>query len=187
MFSRILTKLVDEAIVPAIILLVARVVSVVFFGRYFNLHVSIGTAGFVYADAEGFLIVNSYSTLTMVCVIAVGLLYVLIKSYIFHDSHIRPSLTAKLFTLRLSSFIQASFDVYSQGVIWLSYSYLLLLASGVMLYFGLVYAWIFYVSLILTVISTYLLIIDVEKEFKPNKDTIMDKVEEVVLTWEDLE
>jgi len=187
MFSRILTKLVDEAIVPAIILLVVRVLSVVVLGRYFNLPVTIGPAGFVYDSAEGFLIVNSYSTLAMICVIAIGLMYVLIKSYLFHDTHVHPRTTAKLFRLKLSSFIQASFDVYSQGVIWLSYSYLLLLASGVMLYFGIVYSWVFYVSLILTIISTYLLIIDVEKEFNPKKANILDDVEEIVLTWEELE
>ena len=117
----------------------------------------------------------------------IGLMYVLIKSYVFHDTHIRPSTTAKLFRLRLSTFIQASFDVYSQGVVWLSYSYLLLMASGVMLYFGIVYSWVFYVSLILTVISTYLLLLDVEKELNPKEETVLDKVEEVVLTWGELD
>jgi membrane protein implicated in regulation of membrane protease activity len=85
----------------------------------------------------------------------------------------------------LSSIIQASFDVYSQGVIWLSYSFLLTLASGVMLYSGLVFPWVFYTALILSVISTYLLIIDIEREFKPSKETVLDQVEEVVLTWEE--
>jgi hypothetical protein len=92
-----------------------------------------------------------------------------------------------LFRLRLSSFIQTSFDVYSQGAIWLSYSYLLLLVSGVMFYFGIVYGWVFYVSIVLTIITTYLLIVDVEKELKPRDSGTIDEVEEVVLTWGNLD
>ena len=185
MFSRILIKLVDEAIVPAILLLVVRVVSVIAVGNYFGLPVSLSTAGFVYDSPDGYLLVNSYSIVAMVSIITIGLLFVLVKSYVFHDSHIHLSLSAKLFSFRLSSIIQASFDVYSQGVIWLSYSFLLTLASGVMLYSGLVFPWVFYTALILSVISTYLLIIDIEREFKPSKETVLDQVEEVVLTWEE--
>ncbi len=185
MFSRILTKLVDEAILPAIVLLVTRVVSVLFIGNHFGYNVTLNSSGFVYDGAEGFLVVNSYSTLAMLIVVAVGLFYVLVKSYIFHDSHIHPRVTARMFSLRLSSFIQTSFDVYSQGAIWLSYSYLMLLASGAMWYMGIVYDWVFYVGLVLTIIGTYLLILDVEREFSPKKDAVLDKVEEVVLTWEE--
>ena len=183
MFSKILIKLVDEAIVPAVVLVVARVGSVVFFGKYFNLPVTFSPAGFVYANEHGFLIVNSYSTLVMICIIGIGLLYVLLKSYIFHDSHIHPSFTAKLFSLRLSSFIQASFDVYSQGVIWLAYSYLLLIASAAMAYFGLLFPWVLVVSLVITLLSTYLFIVDVEREVaKPGVLAEAEEVEETVIT-----
>lgn len=185
MFSRILVKLVDEAIVPAIILLVVRVVAVVVVGRYFGMAIEIGATGFVYPDDASFLLVNSYSTLAMVCVIAVGLFYVLLKSKFFHNTHIHPSVTARLFTMRLSSVIQTSFDIYSQGVVWLSYSFLLMFASGLMLYFGLIYNWIFYVSLVLSVVSTYLLIIDIEKEMHVENGDVVSESAEVVLTWEE--
>lgn len=187
MFSRILVKLVDEAILPAVVLLAVRVGSVVLFGNYFGFGVSVTRAGFVYDNATGFLTVNSYSTLAMMVVVAVGLLYVLIKSYVFHDTHVAPSIAAKLFSLRLSTFIQTSFDVYSQGAIWLSYSYLMTLAAAVMWYFGLVFNWVFYVGLVLSLLGTYFLVMDVEKELKPETRTVLDSVEEVVLTLGDEE
>ena len=167
MFSRILTKLVDEATLPAVVLVAVRIVSVIFFGNYFGFDVILSRAGFVYESAEGFLVINSYSTLAMTCVIAIGLLYVLIKSYIFHDTHIHPRISAKLFSLRLSSFIQTSFEIYAQGAIWLPYSYLMLLASGAMWYLGLVFDWVFYVALALAFFGTFFLVLDVEKELKP--------------------
>jgi hypothetical protein len=191
MFSRILVKLVDEAIIPAIALLAVRILAAILIANQLGIGFEIGASGFVYESASDFLIVNSYSTLSMICVLAVGLFYVLIKSHIFHDSHVEPHMSAKLFTLRLSNFVQTSFDVYSQGAIWLSYSYLLLLASGVMVYFGLLFPWVLWVSVVLTLISTYLLVVDVEKEvvFKRSSGDDNDLVDEVVLSWneEDLE
>ncbi len=182
MFSRILVKLIDEAIVPAIALLVVRLLSALLVAKYFGLPFSVGSTGFIYQSQQDFLIINSYSTLAMVLVLAVGLIYVLIKSHLFHESHVHPHVAARLHSLKLSSFIQTSFDLYSQGAIWLSYSYLLFIATGVMVYFGLLYSWILWVSIILNIISTYLFIIDVEKEMNIKKSDASNK-EETVISW----
>uniref|UniRef100_A0A7C4TLU7 Uncharacterized protein n=1 Tax=candidate division WWE3 bacterium TaxID=2053526 RepID=A0A7C4TLU7_UNCKA len=186
MFSRILVKLVDEAIVPAIVLFSVRILAAILIAKAYDISFSFGLRGFTYNSQEDFLFVNSYSTLAMISVLAVGLFYVLIKSYLFHDTHVAPHTAAKLFSLNLSGFIQTSFDVYSQGVIWLSYSYLLVIASGIMFYFGLVYPWVFYSSLALTFIATLLLILDVEKEiFERKRDA--GSQEEVTLKFESME
>lgn len=170
MFSRILVKLVDEAIVPALVLLSARVITALVLTKIHNMTFSFTASGFVYGSHDEFLFLNSYSTLAMVCVITVGLLYVLMKSHFFHSTHIKPHTSARLFSLNLSGFIQTSFELYSQGAIWLSYSYLLLFSTGIMLYFELIYTWIFYVSFVLTLISTYLFVIDVEKELQIKRE-----------------
>lgn len=164
MFSKILIKLIDQAIVPAIFLLTIRVMSVILVSKYFGIFYLFGNQGFYFSNPEHFLIVNSYSTLIMVLATTIGLLYILLKSFFFHETHVSPGLTAKLFSLKLSSFIQSSFDLYSQGSIWLSYLYLLLMVSGLMALFGMIYLWVFYVSLTLTVLSTIFLILDVENE-----------------------
>ena len=170
MFSRILVKLVDQSITPAILLLSTRLISVVMISRYFDITFRIGPGGFVFNSQEDYILVNSYSTFVMIVVLTVGLLYILLKSYLFHESHITPGMTAKLFSLKLSSFIQSSFDLYSQGSIWLSYSYLITFATGFMFLFKLMYPWVFYSALFLTLISTVLLVIDVENEIKVNED-----------------
>jgi len=167
MFSKILVKLIDEAIVPAITLLSARLLSVVAIGKYLGIPFTFGSTGFIFQNAEDFVLVNSYSLVAMVLVVTLGLIYILVKAYMFHDTHVNPGATAKLFSLRLTSFIQSSFDLYSQGAIWMSYSYLLMFVSGVMGVFGLVYMWVFFVSVILSIMATILFVIDVEKELYP--------------------
>ena len=177
MFSKILIKLIDQAIVPAILLLVTRIVSVLLLSNYFNVPYEISNTGFVFSDATGYVKVNSFSLIMMLTVIAAGIFYVLLKSYIFHDTHIQPKLTAKLFSLRLSSFIQTSFDIYSQGAVWLSYVYLLFLVSIFMSFFGLAYTWVFFVAFIIAVVSTVAFVFDIEQELYMDVD---DSTEEIL-------
>lgn len=188
MFSKILVKLVDEAIIPAVFLVITRVLSIILISRHFGLDYTLDSSGFVYSNPGDFTFVNSYSTLVMICVISVGLLYVLVKSFHFHDTHITPSFTVKLFSLKLSSFIQTSFDIYSQGAVWLSYSYLLMLISGLMTHFEILYPWVFWVSVVLTILCTYFFIFDVEKELSLGRSPLEgESGEELVLTLEEIE
>ena len=184
MFSRILIKLVDQAVVPAMLLLVVRILSVIFVSRYFGVDFTIGQSGFVFNAPEDYVLVNSYSTLTMICALSVGLLYILMKSLYLHETHITPSFTAKLFSMRLSFFIQSSFDLYSQGVVWVSYLFLLVFVSALMVIFGLIYLWVLLVSVVLAVISTYFFVVDIENEIFFEKSKKGDDVnKEYVLTF----
>lgn len=185
MFSKILIKLIDHSIIPAILLLATRVASIILIGKYFGINVLLTTTGFKYATRGDYLMVNSYSTLAMIVVLALGLFYVLVKSLVFHDTHVTPRLTARLFSLRLSSFIQTSFDVYSQGAVWLSYLYLLMFVCGVMALFGLIFPWVFFVSVGLALVATVLLVLDIEGELQLSREDSDSEIEEIVLTFEE--
>ncbi len=166
MFSRILIKLIDEAILPAVMLVAARILGVLFVAGYFEIPFSSGKSFFTlyFSKPSDFLIVNSYSILFMYLVIFLGGLFFLVKSKYLHDSHVHPSFAAKLFSMKLGSFIQTSFDIYSQGTIWLSYSYLMTLMLGVEAYYKMVFLWVFLASFILSILLTLIFVFDVEKE-----------------------
>ena len=171
MFSKVLIKLIDRAIVPAVLLFAARIVSLVLISKYLGLSFQITRDGFMFEGAENYVKVNSYSILSMVGVLLIGVFYVIAKSFFFHNSHIKPSLTAKLYSLKVKSLIQDSFDLYTQGVVWMSYSYLLLIVSGIMALSKLLYEWVFFVTLGFTVLTTIILITDVDEEIKIKKDS----------------
>ena len=166
MISRTLIRLIDQAIVPAILLLCTRIISVVMFSYFNEISFAIDSTGFVFANQQDFLFINSYSTMAMVSVLGVGLLYILLKAFVFHDTHISPNLTAKIFHYKLSTLIQSSFELYSQGVIWLAYLYLISAVTFILAFTGLVYGWVLWFSLILSFISTAVLIFDVENEME---------------------
>lgn len=164
MFSKILVKLVDEAVVPALFLVTVRIVSLVFVSQAFDIPVSFGNGGFVYTSREDYMLVNSYSVLYMILALCLGLLRVVVKSVVFHDSHISPPTAAKLYSFKAQHLIQDSFHLYTQGLVWLAYLYFLTIGAGLMSLFGLLYTWIAWVSLGLAVFFTYIFIVDAERE-----------------------
>ncbi len=188
MFSKILIKLIDESIIPAILLLVTRLVTVVLVARANSIPFEIGVNGFVFKSPDDYILVNSYSLFFMIAVVTVGLFYVLTKSLLFHESHIKPGISTKLQDFNLRHMIQNSFNLYTQGSIWLSYCYLLMLVAGFMALFKFIFPWVFYVALVLSVISTILLIIDIEEELHimKKKNPEYDN-EEVAINLDDLE
>lgn len=188
MFSKVLIKLIDQSVVPAIMLLTARLVSVVLISNHLGIPYSVGSSGFTFLSPEDYLIVNSYSLFVMLIALALGLAYILVKSIVFHSSHINPSSTAKVFSLKLSHLIQNSFDLYSQGAIWLSYLYLLVLVSGIMALFNLLFPWVFYFGLVISVGITLLFVLDIEREMELEEipsDDYEDDVDTFVLEFGD--
>jgi hypothetical protein len=184
MFSKILLKLVDQAIVPALVLFATRIISLFVFASIFNAEFSVNKYGVTFVNPGDYIKVNSYSLLTMVVVLVVALLHNLLKAYYFHNTHITPSLTAKLFTMKLSSLIQSSMDLYSEGVIWLSYAYLMTGVTGLMAMYNFSYVWVFYTSIVFSLLSTVLFVVDIEKELVESKK-IKQEPAPVVLNFKD--
>ncbi len=184
MFSKILLKLVDQAIVPALVLFASRIISLFVFASIFDAEFTVGKYGIIFKNPAEYVQVNSYSLLSMVVILIIALLHNLLKAYYFHNTHITPSLTAKLFTMKLSSLIQSSMDLYSEGVIWLSYAYLMTGVTALMAMYSLAYGWVFYTSLILTLVSSVLFIVDVEKELVESKK-IKEEKSPMVLNFQD--
>lgn len=187
MFSKILIKLIDEAIVPAVTLITVRLASVILISRYLGIPFSLTNNGLAFNTASEYVKINSYSMAAMIISLVVGLAYTLTKSFFFHSSHITPKLTAQIFSLKLSFFIQNSFELYSQGAIWISYLFLLLLAAGTMVIFGLIYPWVAYLGLGTGILAAILFILDIEREINIQKleDEKFDyyEDEEVVLEF----
>lgn len=170
MFSKLLIKLIDQAIIPAVVLLSARIISMVTLAMYLEIPFELTKKGFIFEDPAQFTTVNSYSLLIMSVVLGLSLAFFLIRAHIFHDTHITPKLTATLFSVRMQSLIQNSLDLYTKGAIWISYAYLMTMLTGALAIYAYIYSWVFYVTLAISVVSTLFFIWDIENEVRPSKD-----------------
>lgn len=170
MYAKTLVKLVDYAIFPAVLVAFSKVGSAILFSNYFDFTYKTDGVRMVFESLEAFVAINSYSSLVMFFSVLAGLGWVVVKAHVFHDTHISPSFSARLFSMNLQDLIHTTETIYSQAFIWLSFAWLTTIIFGIYSYFGLSYLWVFFVSLAFSIIATALLIIDIEREIKSDKD-----------------
>ena len=173
MFSKTLIKLIDSAIFPAVVIVTAKIVGVAFLSNYFQINYQVDGLGLKFYDTVDFLNVNSYSSLFMFCAVMGGLIWVVIKAHAFHDTHIKPSFSAKLLDMNLIQLVNKSDVIYSESFVWLSYAWLSTIIFGAYSLYVLSYVWVFALALCITIVATALLIIDVERELKAGNRTII--------------
>lgn len=124
-------KLIDEAIIPAVILIVVKMLAVL--AVVYVLHLEFTVASFKifhllptvnFKNSTDYITSENYSNLAMFLTAAAGTLMVLIKAHFFHSSHIGPRFQAKLVRLNLENLISPSYHIYHQAVIWLIFLWL---------------------------------------------------------------
>ncbi len=172
---RALVWLIDQAILPAVILVASKILSLIVLNRKFNLSWQLGTNGIVYSLKQDFVFANSYSSLFMYFSIMVGLFLVIIRASKWHSTHITPSLAAKLHEKKLDFLVSDNLSVYSKAAVWLSYSWLSTFLMFIQSYNHLLFSWIAYVALVVSFIVTVFVIVDLEKEFNAKPDKMVLK------------
>ncbi|MCA9389805.1 hypothetical protein KC571_00185 [candidate division WWE3 bacterium] len=168
MISQVLLRLIDETIVPAILLITTKILGMWFVTILFRIDwqfsLSATASGIEFSSHEGLLMVNSYSNLLVVIVLTFNILWLLVKAYHFHETHISPSFTLKLLSLNLTRLISTSVEVYHKALIWLSYLWLVVFLSILHSAMGVSYGWVVAVSFGVALFMTWLFINDLERE-----------------------
>lgn len=168
MFSQILLKLIDEAILPAVFLIAGKVISlfliVMLLGLRWEISLTSLLPALSFGGSEDLLIANSYSNLVMFFLMALGLIWILTRAHVFHDTHISPPLTLKLLQWNFTSLLTSSFNIFHQAVVWLSYLWLTVILLAIHTLAGINFAWITLLAFTLAIGLTWFFVADVERE-----------------------
>lgn len=176
MIAKSIIKLIDEAIIPAIALIVGKMLGLFIASMLFHLNFVVEQGSVFkilpairFSDAQGYIMAENYSNLAMLFVASLGTIFVIVRAHFFHQSHIHPYLQAKLARLNLESLIAPSFHLYHQAAIWLSYLWLVvgfLIASSI---FGVTFPQISTVGFIIAANFSWILAIDIQRETEISK------------------
>jgi len=181
--SKLLVKLVDRAIIPALLLLGAKIIGTFFVSGYIGIQNFDGLKPFSGMSPSDYVFVNSYSTVFVFGVIFFGVVWTLFKAHITHDTHITPYLSSRLASLKLMNLVQDSVQLFSEAGIWLTYSWLLTITTLMQAFLGGVYIWLPVVSLVFSIIATLLTFWDVEKEIGSMEEISEDSLGSVTTTY----
>lgn len=173
--SRSLLKLIDEAIIPALLVFGAKLVGLAVANYWHDLSWEIAEDASLlslvsYRSEEAFLQANTLSNAFVLGAILIGFLWVLIRAHAFHGSHISPRLSVSLVQKKLTGLVVHSWELYHQAVIWLAFLWLALILFSIQSIYGVNEWWVVIAGTALALLFSWLLIMDVEKEIEIRKE-----------------
>jgi hypothetical protein len=171
MFSTTLVRLIDESIVPALALVISKVAGVLLVSQLLELSFEIEMRGkliplpsIAFLSRPDYIKANVYSNLIMFAVVVIGFSTVLIRAHHFHSSHVHPHLAAKLERLGLTSIIGDTVEVYHQAVVWLLFTWFVVILMALTSLSGFSYFAVVAIAFLIALNLTWLLVFDVERE-----------------------
>ncbi len=168
MVAKSITKLIDEAIIPALLLIIAKVAGILASSYFFKLNYQVNVSIFpniTFSSLSDYVIAENYSNLLMFAAAAIGSLVVILRAHYLHESHITPMVQQKLAKLNLENIIKPSYHLYHQAAIWLTFLWLttgFLIISTVT---KITYVPITVVAVLIAVNFSWIMARDIEKEF----------------------
>lgn len=166
--SRILLKLIDEAILPAVLVIAGKISGIFLIIQILKIPWTIktetGLPTLSLTTQNDLLAVNSYSNLLLLLLLGAGLGFFLFRAHLLHDTHIKPALTVKLLNWNLTSLLVNTFDVITAPTVWLSYLWLTVILLIITALQGANYWWVAIAGLILASVLTLSFVLDLEKE-----------------------
>lgn len=178
MLSKSIIKLLDEAIIPAVALIMAKMVGLFLTASILHLPFTVKNASLLavlpsvqFSNIQNYQLAENYSNLAMFAAVTLGTFFVLIRAHFFHESHIKPSLHAKLVSLNLESLVAPSYHLYHQAAIWLIYLWLttaFLLISTIVLH--ITYPLISAIAFIISANFSWVFAMDIEREIEISKE-----------------
>ncbi|NTV30593.1 hypothetical protein HGA91_01250 [candidate division WWE3 bacterium] len=173
MSSRILLRLIDESIIPALSVFLAKVIAVLYLIQTsavgWRLDPQTVVPRLIIEDPIRLSFINTYSNLVMLFVALCGLVWVLLRAYHLHESHIEPKIVLRLLSLNLTALIVSSEDIYHQATVWLALVWLTTMLIGFQTLLNMGQSWLLFVSFMVAIFSTWFVVADVEREMEPSK------------------
>lgn len=165
-------KLLNQTLVPAFVLIFAKITSFVLVASYLNQSFKFPEdmrAAFWFQNgleelSDSFITANSASSLLTLLLTTVFFGWVVIKAHHFHDTHIYPPFAARLVKHGLEELVEDSFHLYHQGVVWLTLSWVFFFYSLVTTLVGITFWWLPAISFVVVFSLTMMLLEDILNE-----------------------
>lgn len=176
MVSKNIIKLLDESIIPAVGLIVAKMLGLFLATYLYRLEVTIQNGAIFkilpaihFSEVQGYILAENFSNLAMLIFAALGTMMIIVRAHYFHQTHIPPTLHSTLVRFNLEFLVAPSYHLYHQAAIWLSYLWLVVAFIIVSSVFGTTFIQISAVGFIIAANFSWIFALDVEKEIEINK------------------
>lgn len=179
MIAKSTIKLIDEAVIPAMVLITAKIIGLFMVNYLLKIDFAINPKGFLailptltYTTPTDYIVAENYSNLAMFVAVSLGTLMVVFKAHFLHETHISPKFHQKLIKLNLEKFVSTSFHLYHQVTIWLIFLWLVTVLIVLSTLSEIMYPQISAIAVIIALNFSWILAVDIQKEIEIARDKI---------------
>ncbi len=169
--ENLIYDLVDLSLIPAFLLIIAKVGGITFLNWILNLDWRIvqDNSLFInfkltYPTLEQVVMVNSYSNLFMYICILAGVMVITSKSMLLNHRKASPYLVLKLAKMDLLYLLQASIKIYKEAFVWLLFLVITTVYIFISFLMELNYAWIVGLVIVTTLLILWIVIQNIEED-----------------------
>lgn len=173
MLTKSITKLIDEAVIPAVLLILAKLLGLFLSALFLKVNFEIQKGGILgvlpqiaFLDIDSYKKAENLSNLVLFTVAALGTIYILIKLHFLHESHVAPKLQARLAKVNLEKLISPSFHLYHQSLIWLIFLWLTFVFLLISTLANITHPIITVIAFLISSNLTWIFSLDVEREIR---------------------
>ncbi len=166
MFSKIILKLIDAAILPSLLVFGVKFASTVLVSLYWKIPLSIGFSGLNFSNFSDFYKVNLFSNIILFLFTFTALFLVLSRSYLFTQENLNPFLSGRLANLELENLTVPLWQGYTHVVVWLTLSFSVTLSffTQALLGFSSLYLFAFFGALL--ILGTFVFLLCLERDVR---------------------
>ncbi|PIR43769.1 hypothetical protein COV24_00835 [candidate division WWE3 bacterium CG10_big_fil_rev_8_21_14_0_10_32_10] len=163
--NKMFFRFVEDAILPAFVILAVKSVTMIIYIVIYNLNFYIQDNSIQLTSFNDFLMANDYSNIITFLVVLSFSLWLLVKGFLFHNTHISPKLSSWLHNNELSFLIMGSYELYLKLIVWTIFLWFITLIISIHYFLGITSSWVFYSSVFFTILTTVLTMVDVERDY----------------------
>lgn len=176
MVAKSIVKLIDEAIIPAVTIILGKLIGLYLASYFFKLNFEIVPSSFLkvlpavhFNDPQSYILAENYSNLAMLFAASIGTIFVTFRAHFLHSSHIPPALHQKLIRLNLESLIAPTYSLYHQAATWLTYLWLVTAFITVSSILGITFPQISIIAFIIAANFSWIFALDIQREIEINR------------------
>jgi hypothetical protein len=162
--NKLFTKFVIYAFLPAIVMFFTKIVSMLLLSTFYDVRFEKTSSGFMFYDINQFLFVNNLSNIITYITMAGFTVWLLIKAYYFHQSHVSPKFSAWLNVQNLEHLLIGSVELYLKMVAWLFFLWMTTIIMFVHAVIGIAAINYSYVAFVSSTFLTVMFIVDIERD-----------------------
>ena len=175
--SKTLTKLVDEAIVPSLTLVLSKIggmfLAVTIFGLEYDIN-NIENGKIIpyeisFKSLNDLFTVNTFSNLLMLIVPVIGFNIVLYKINHFQDTRLTPQKIIQIADKDRLASIESSKSIYTKAIVWIAFLWIAVILTTINVAKAESHIWTAVIAVGLGIISTLILVKNLEIDYTGKK------------------